>query len=136
MASLDMSMFSNEKYIDTLKSYEDKIVNERGTTCEEQEEKLYANFDDRKRILLELGIIKRKLEESASLYMRFSAFYKQILADYMVISLTESIIPKIKQMIVLLDIACGLRVHLYSAIHGLLEKYKEEYTDEYKRACS
>ena len=136
MSSLDMSMFSNKKYIDTLKLYEDKIVNERGVSCEEQEEKLYAGFDDKKRILLELGIIKRKLAEKPELYMKYNELYQKIISDFMVISLTKSIIPRIKQMIVLLNIACGTRVHLYSAIPGLLEKYKEEYKDEHKRAHS
>ena len=136
MSSLDMSMFSNKKYIDTLKLYEEKIVNERGVSCEEQEDKLYDGFDDKKRILLELGIIKRKLAENPELYMKYNEVYQSLLSDYMVISLTKSIIPQIKQMIVLLNIACGIRVHLYSAIPSLLERYKEEYIDEYKRAHS
>ena len=136
MSSLDMSMFNNKKYIDTLKLYEEKIVHERGTTCEEQEEKLYAGFDDRKRILLELGIIKRKLDESDSLYLQYNEFYQRIVSDFMVISLTKAVIPQIKQMIVLLDMACGIRLHLYSAIPGLLEIYKEEYANEFERAYS
>ena len=134
MSSLDMSMFNNKKYIDTLKLYKEKIEQERNATCEEQEEKLYAQFDEKKRILLELGIIKRKLDESEELYMRYNEFYQEIISRFMVISLTESVIPEIKQMIVLLDIACGIRIHLYSAIPNLLEKYKEEYADEFKRA--
>ncbi len=136
MSSLDMSMFSNKKYIDTLELYKRKIEQERNTTCAEQEDKLYAGFDEKKRILLELGIIKRAMDKSEELYMRYSEFYKKILSQYMVISLTQSVIPEIKQMIVLLNIACGIRVHLYSAIPGLLEKYKEAYANEFKRACS
>mgnify|MGYP007069858957 CR=1 FL=1 len=134
MSALDMSMFNNRKYIDTLNIYKTKIESEKGTTCEEQENKLYDGFDDTKRILLELGIIKRKLEDNDELYVRYNEYYQEIVSFFKVVSLTKTIIPQIKQMIVLLDIACGLRVHLYSAIPSLLEIYKEEYANEFERA--
>ena len=132
MSKVDYSIV-DEKYYDTLCAYEEKIRNEKKVSCEEQENRLFSGFDDRQRILLELGVLKRTIEKDNELYMKYSNYFQDILSKYMVIELTSSVIPEVKEMIVLLDVACGLRIHLYSALPTIKEKLERKDDDEIQR---
>lgn len=125
--------YKKELYFDVLKKYYKKIESSNMDTCANQEDKLFNNIDDVKRIKYELKIIKTALIKDVEMYLLYIDLYNKLVSLLSVSSITKEVIPDIKEIIVLFDLLLDLPVHLYSVIPGMLGKYEEELGNDGKK---
>ena len=89
----------------------------------EKEDSIYGEYDDKKRIKIELNRINKKLSEDSGLFYKYYYYSDNIAHDIPLIKIAEKVyIPTIKSKIVALDLALGLHIGLYSGIPILIEK--------------
>lgn len=89
----------------------------------EKEDLIYGEYNDKKRIRIELNRINKKLSEDTGLFYKYYYYSDNIAHDIPLINIAEKVyVPTIKAKIVAMDLALGLHIGLYSGIPNLVEK--------------